>query len=169
MSPPRTARKQKRWLPPTPHAPAGCGPATKAEGLALVLGKTLAEIARSHSAYMPTRKDCDSEAEFYAAMQRYEAGGALSIAGALSDDFSELEEAVVLAMLDVPELLRRPLTPEGYGKVRQALREAEPSLAVELKKGEVARIAARTARDAEKRFLEAQGDLFAGLERGTAC
>ena len=73
-------------------------------------------------------------------MQRYEAGGVLSIAGALGIDFKSLEEAVVLAMLDVPELLRWPLTPEGYGKVRAALREAEPGLAAELKKGEVARV-----------------------------
>lgn len=105
---------------------------------------------------MPTRKDCDSDAEFYAMMQRYQAGGVLSIAGALSGDFKQLEQAVVLAMLDVPELLRRPLTPEGYGNVRAALREAEPGLTAELKKGEVARVAARTT-------LKGQGDLFAGM------
>ena len=53
MSRPSAARKQKRHLPPTPHAAAGCGPATKSEGLAIDLGQTLAGIARSHSACKP--------------------------------------------------------------------------------------------------------------------
>jgi len=154
MSRPVAARKQKRHLPPTPHAAAGCGPATKAETLALALGKALAGIARKHPARKPTRKDCDSETEFYASIQRYQADSMFSIAGALNVDFKHLEQSVVLAMLDVPELLRRPLTPEGYGKVRAALRETAPGLAVELKKGEVARVAARTT-------LKGQGELFA--------
>jgi len=46
-------------------------------------------------------------------MQRYQADSVLSIAGALTIDFKHLEEAVVLAMLYVPEFLRRPLTLEG--------------------------------------------------------
>ena len=60
-------------------------------------------------------------------------------------------------MLDVPELLRRPLTPEGYLKLQAALREAAPGLTAELNKGEVARMAAKAS-------LKGQGDLFAGLE-----
>ncbi len=56
MSRPSAARKQKFALPPTPHVPAGCGPATKAEALALALGKNLADIASKHPARMPTRR-----------------------------------------------------------------------------------------------------------------
>ncbi len=44
------------------------------------------------------------------------------------------------------------------------IREAEPCLAAELRKDEVARVAARTTHAAEKKFIEMQGNLFAGLE-----
>jgi hypothetical protein len=75
-------------------------------------------------------------------------------------EFAHLEQTIVMAMLDVPELLRLPLTPEGYLKLQKALREAEPGLAAELKKGALARMAAEVS-------LKGQGDLFAGLEGST--
>jgi hypothetical protein len=94
MSRPVVARKMKRTSLPTPHAPAGCGATTRAEALALSLGMTLADIARKRPACKPTRKNCDSDAEFYAVTQHYQADGILSIAGALRERSVCLECAI---------------------------------------------------------------------------
>ena len=156
MSRPIPARKQKRWLPPTPHVRVGA-PAIRAEVLALDLGKNLAGIARSHLACRPSRKCFGDDTEYYAAMWRFQTEGVFTIADAVNIDFPHIEEAVVLGMLDAPELLRRQLNESGFAMVRSTIRMAEPELAAELKKGKVARVAAKVS-------LKGQGDLFAGLE-----
>jgi hypothetical protein len=154
MSPPKSARKQKRLPPPTPHAPAGCGPATKAETLALELAIQLAGIARNHLAPKPVRKRRQDDAEFHDAVATFWVRNSLTIANALHDEFKHLEQPVVQAMLDVPELLRAPLLGRGFVKVHAAIAAAERALRLELKKVEVSRLAARTT-------LKGRGDLFA--------
>jgi len=153
MSPPSVARKQSLLPPPTPQPKVG-EPATRAEALALELAKQLADIARNHLAPKPVRKRRQDDAEFHDAVATYWVRNSFTIANALRDEFKHLEQPVVQAMLDVPELLRAPLLGRGFVKVYAAIAAAERALRLELKKVEVSRLAARTT-------LKGRGDLFA--------
>lgn len=162
MSPTNATRKQRRPLPPTPRAPIGCGVATQSEALVVALGKALADIVRNHVACKPMRMTGDTDAEFHATMQKYQADSVFTIVAILKG-YPHIEEAVWLSMVDV----RRqdlPFVPEWYGMLQVALLEAEPGLTNELKNTEVARIAAMRTHAAEKKFVHAQGKLFAGIE-----
>lgn len=153
MNPPNPARKQKRPLPPTPHPKVG-EPVTRVEALALELAKQLADIARNHLAPKPVRKRRQDDAEFHDAVATYWVRNSFTIANALRDEFKHLEQPVVQAMLDVPELLRAPLLGGGFVKVHAVIAAAERAIRLELKKFEVSRLAARTT-------LKGRGDLFA--------
>lgn len=126
------------------------------------MGKALADIVRNHVACKPMRMTGDTDAEFHATMQKYQADSVFTIVAILKG-YPHIEEAVWLSMVDV----RRqdlPFVPEWYGMLQVALLEAEPGLTNELKNTEVARIAAMRTHAAEKKFVHAQGKLFAGIE-----
>ncbi len=155
MSPPKSARKQKK-RPPTAHMAVG-SPATQAEKLARTLGLSIA--AQLHSArdfaFKGSMKDRDRRGETYGVSLKPSDCKWYSIAGALFEpEYRHLEEAVVLQMLDVPELLRKPLTIMGYTKVLALLRDAAPALAAALAENEIVRVE-------ELRQPKLQGDLFA--------
>jgi hypothetical protein len=136
--------------------------ATQSEALVVALGKALADIVRNHVACKPMRMTGDTDAEFHATMQKYQADSVFTIVAILKG-YPHIEEAVWLSMVDV----RRqdlPFVPEWYGMLQVALLEAEPGLTNELKNTEVARIAAMRTHAAEKKFVHAQGKLFAGIE-----
>ena len=158
MSPPKSARKQKK-LPPTAHMVVG-SPVTQAEKLARALGLSIVVQLQSARdfAFKGSIKDRDKRGETYGVSLKPSDCPWYTIAGALFEpEYRHLEVAVVMQMLDTPELLRKPLTVMGYNKVLALLRDAAPALTAALAKNEVARVE-------ELKQPRLQGDLFAGLE-----
>jgi len=157
MSRPIPARKKKRALPPTPHVFLGGAGATSAEKLARALGLSIVgSLQRGRDfAFKGSIKDRDKRGEVYGQRLRPSDYVWYTIAGALYEpEYRHLEELVVLQMLDMAEILRKPLTIMGYSKVLALLRDAAPALTAALAKKEVARVE-------ELRQPRLQGDLFA--------